>query len=72
VVWSETIPRDIAPVRKLIENRRSECSNNPGPMVKFVGGLLIGMILGAIFSDYIFPDGPGIAVQHWVHGIMSR
>jgi hypothetical protein len=26
-------------------------------MGKFVGGLLIGLLTGLIFADYVFPDG---------------
>ncbi|HWY60360.1 MAG TPA: hypothetical protein VNW15_00515 [Rhizomicrobium sp.] len=35
-------------------------------MGKFVGGLLIGIAIGAFFSQSLFADGFGGGVQRWI------
>jgi len=52
----------------------------PGPglarqekdMGKFVTGLLIGLLAGLIFADFVFPDGFSQAVEHWSTGLQHR
>jgi len=34
-------------------------------MGKFVAGLLIGLLVGLIFSEQLFPDGFSAAVERW-------
>lgn len=41
-------------------------------MGKFVLGLLIGLLLGLIFSEQFFPDGFSVAVQHWGDHLRTR
>jgi hypothetical protein len=39
-------------------------------MGKFVLGLLIGLTVGLVFADSVFPDGFDAAVQRW--GVQIR
>jgi hypothetical protein len=41
-------------------------------MGKFVGGLLIGLILGLVFSENLFPDGFDNWVQQQAADIRSH
>jgi len=41
-------------------------------MGKFVTGLLIGLLAGLIFADYIFPDGFSRAVEQWSVSLQHR
>ena len=41
-------------------------------MGKFVGGLLIGLIIGLIFSETLFPDGFNSWVEHEAQDIRSH
>jgi len=41
-------------------------------MGKFVGGLLIGLVIGLIFSETLFPDGFNNTVQHWAEGVREH
>lgn len=41
-------------------------------MGKFVMGLLIGLMIGLVFSEQIFPDGFSNAVQHWGENVRSK
>lgn len=41
-------------------------------MGKFIMGLLIGLLTGLIFADYIFPDGFTHAVETWAAGIRNN
>jgi hypothetical protein len=41
-------------------------------MGKIIGGFLIGLIVGLVFSDTIFPDGFGRWVEQQAAGIQSR
>ncbi|HKU65666.1 MAG TPA: hypothetical protein VJQ06_11465 [Rhizomicrobium sp.] len=41
-------------------------------MGKFVGGLVIGLILGLVFSENLFPDGFNNWVQSQVEGARSH
>jgi len=41
-------------------------------MGKFVGGLLIGLLTGLIFADYVFPDGFPKAVEQLSQRVQSR
>ena len=40
-------------------------------MGKFIGGLLIGLIVGLVFSETLFPDGFNNWVQHEAQDIRS-
>jgi hypothetical protein len=40
-------------------------------MGKFVAGLLIGLIVGLVFSENLFPDGFDNWIQHEAQGIRS-
>ena len=33
-------------------------------MGKFFGGLIIGILLGSLFAQSLFPDGVAVAIQH--------
>jgi len=41
-------------------------------MGKFVMGLMIGLLIGLVFSDQIFPDGFNNAVSHWGERVRSN
>ena len=41
-------------------------------MGKFAMGLFMGLLIGLIFSEQIFPDGFGNAVQHWGEQVRSK
>jgi len=41
-------------------------------MGKFVTGLMIGLLIGLVFSDQIFPDGFNSAVSHWGERVRSK
>ena len=41
-------------------------------MGKFVTGLMIGLLIGLVFSDQIFPDGFNNAVSHWGERARSK
>jgi hypothetical protein len=41
-------------------------------MGKFFMGLIIGLMIGLVFSDQIFPDGFNNAVQHWSQNVRSK
>jgi len=41
-------------------------------MGRFVIGLVIGLMVGLIFSDEIFPEGFNNAVQHWGENLRSK
>jgi len=41
-------------------------------MGKFVTGLLIGLLAGLIFADYVFPDGFSRAVEQWSTSLQHR
>ncbi len=38
-------------------------------MGRFFGALLIGLVLGAIFAEFIFPEGFSAASQRWGYQI---
>jgi hypothetical protein len=35
-------------------------------MGKFVGGLIIGLVVGIFLADNFFPDGFVIDARHWI------
>ena len=41
-------------------------------MGKFVMGLIIGLMIGLVFAEEIFPDGFSNAVQHWGENVRSK
>ena len=41
-------------------------------MGKFAMGLLIGLMIGLVFSEQIFPDGFSNTVQHWGENVRSK
>jgi len=41
-------------------------------MGKFIGGLLIGLIMGLVFSENLFPDGFNNWVQHQAEDIRNN
>ncbi|HKX65425.1 MAG TPA: hypothetical protein VJM78_08950 [Rhizomicrobium sp.] len=41
-------------------------------MGKFVGGLVVGLILGLVFSENLFPDGFNNWVQSQVEDVRRR
>jgi len=41
-------------------------------MGKFVMGLMIGLVIGLVFSEQIFPDGFNNAVSHWGERVRSK
>jgi hypothetical protein len=41
-------------------------------MGRFVIGLLIGLTLGLVFAENIFPDGFSHTVERWAEGIRSH
>jgi hypothetical protein len=41
-------------------------------MGKFVTGLLLGLLLGLMFADVVFPEGFPHAVERWSTGVQSR
>ena len=41
-------------------------------MGKFVGGLVIGLIVGLVFSEMLFPDGFNSWVEHQAQDIRSH
>jgi hypothetical protein len=41
-------------------------------MGKFVMGLIIGLLMGLVFADQVFPDGFNNAVSHWGERVRSK
>ena len=41
-------------------------------MGRFVVGLLIGLAVGLIFAENIFPDGFSNAVEHWAEQVRNQ
>jgi len=41
-------------------------------MGKFVTGLLLGLLLGLMFADVVFPEGFPHAVEQWSVGVQNR
>jgi hypothetical protein len=41
-------------------------------MGKFVTGLLLGLLTGLIFADFVFPQGFGHAVEVWSSKVQSK
>jgi hypothetical protein len=41
-------------------------------MGKFVTGLLLGLLLGLMFADTVFPEGFPHAVERWSTGVQNR
>ena len=41
-------------------------------MGRFVMGLLIGLVIGLIFAENIFPDGFSHAVEQWGEHVRSH
>ena len=41
-------------------------------MGKFAMGLVIGLMMGLIFSEELFPEGFSNAVQHWGENFRSQ
>ena len=41
-------------------------------MGKFAMGLVIGLMMGLIFSEELFPEGFSNAVQHWGENVRSQ
>jgi len=41
-------------------------------MGRFVTGLVIGLLMGLVFGESLFPDGFSRSVQHWADGVRSH
>ncbi len=41
-------------------------------MGRFIVGLLIGLVLGLIFAENLFPDGFSNAVEHWAEQVRNQ